>query len=219
MMSLGRRSEQQLRRNQKCPNTPIDGIRRTDEVTITREPMRTSMDCWQAQGPFTKGCDTSADQRFSSRLCERASTMTKRSRSWGSKGTFRRAGSRANKAAIKYCKCALLFFIALLVTWVPSTINRIYTLIYPEDVIFGLQFAAALVLPLQGFWNSVVYVATSVYACKCLGHDFLAGFRARRSSLTDSLSVKWRKRLWSVNSRPRENAESDTISLTPVRQR
>ena len=75
----------------------------------------------------------------------------------------------ANKATISYCYTALLFFIALLVTWVPSTINRLYTLIRPESSSpFGLDFASGLVLPLQGFWNCVIYIFTSKAACKAL---------------------------------------------------
>jgi hypothetical protein len=75
---------------------------------------------------------------------------------------------QANRAALNYCKCAVLFFIALLVTWVPSTINRVYSLVHPDSVVFGLDFASGLVLPLQGFWNAAVYIATSFPACKAL---------------------------------------------------
>jgi hypothetical protein len=76
--------------------------------------------------------------------------------------------AQANRAALNYCKCAVLFFIALLVTWVPSTINRVYSLVHPDSVVFGLDFASGLVLPLQGFWNAVVYIATGFPACQAL---------------------------------------------------
>lgn len=85
-----------------------------------------------------------------------------------SNASIRPTTAQANRAALNYCKCAVLFFIALLVTWVPSTINRVYTLVHPDSVIFGLDFASGLVLPLQGFWNAVVYIATSFPACKAL---------------------------------------------------
>jgi hypothetical protein len=74
----------------------------------------------------------------------------------------------ANRAAINYCKCALLFFAALLVTWVPSTVNRVYTLAHPDHPVFGMAYASGLVLPLQGFWNSIIYIFTSRQACKSL---------------------------------------------------
>lgn len=80
----------------------------------------------------------------------------------------RRMSDVANKAAYSYCKCAVLFFIALLVTWVPSSINRVYSLILPDEVSFGLTLASSLVLPLQGFWNAIIYIATSLPACQAL---------------------------------------------------
>jgi len=91
-------------------------------------------------------------------------------------------GIDPNKAALKYCKCALLFFIALLITWVPSTINRIYTIIRPTDVVFGLYVAAALVLPLQGFWNAIIYMTTSSFAVQCLWDDIKYTCRPLRRS-------------------------------------
>jgi hypothetical protein len=77
-----------------------------------------------------------------------------------------RIANASNRAAINYCRVALLFFVALCITWIPSTINRVYSLVYPESVSFPLAFASALVLPLQGSWNTVIYVATSLPACK-----------------------------------------------------
>jgi hypothetical protein len=76
--------------------------------------------------------------------------------------------SDANKAAISYCKYALLFFVAIIVTWVPSTLNRLLTLVRPNDPIFGLVYASGLVLPLQGFWNAIIYIFISLPACKAL---------------------------------------------------
>jgi hypothetical protein len=73
-----------------------------------------------------------------------------------------------NTGAIKYCRCALLFFVALLVTWVPSTINRVYTLVHPNETLFGLDYTSGLVLPLQGFWNAIVYIVTSSTECQVL---------------------------------------------------
>ena len=67
----------------------------------------------------------------------------------------------ANRAAINYCRVAILFFVALCITWIPSTINRVWTLVHPTDPLFSLNYASGLVLPLQGFWNGVIYVTTS----------------------------------------------------------
>ncbi|KAL4870193.1 hypothetical protein BDV12DRAFT_166364 [Aspergillus spectabilis] len=69
--------------------------------------------------------------------------------------------SEVNTAAWVYTKYAMLFFVALLVTWVPSTINRVYALAHPDKSNFGLNYASSFVLPLQGFWNSLIYVFIS----------------------------------------------------------
>ncbi len=78
------------------------------------------------------------------------------------------AAMEANKAAFSYCKCALLFFASLLITWVPSSINRVYSLAHPDVFPFPLLFISAFVLPLQGFWNAAIYIVTSLPACKAL---------------------------------------------------
>jgi hypothetical protein len=62
---------------------------------------------------------------------------------------------------------------------VPSTINRVYTLVRPNDSLFGLDFASGLVLPLQGFWNTIIYIVTSLPACKALWAEILASFNSR----------------------------------------
>jgi hypothetical protein len=76
------------------------------------------------------------------------------------------AVSEAHDAAWSYCRCALLFFIALIITWVPSTVNRVYSLVYPDSVSFPLNYVSALVLPLQGFWNCCIYITISRPACR-----------------------------------------------------
>jgi hypothetical protein len=99
--------------------------------------------------------------------------------------------SDANRAAINYCKCALLFFVAMLVTWVPSTLNRLVTLVHPNDPIFGLNYASGLVLPLQGFWNATIYIFTSLPACK-------AWVRRVTTALHIDQMPRWRNGLFST---------------------
>ncbi len=69
---------------------------------------------------------------------------------------------------------------------VPSTVNRVYGLVYPEVVSFRLNYTSGLVLPLQGFWNSLVYAMTSLAASKALYRSLRYGRqrppRDRRSS-------------------------------------
>ncbi len=75
---------------------------------------------------------------------------------------------------------------------VPSSINRVYSLIHPSLVSVGFTYASGIVLPLMGFWNSVIYITTSWTAVRMLFSGRLggngAGSRAplafaRRSSL------------------------------------
>ncbi|KAL3459849.1 Nnf1-domain-containing protein [Aspergillus heterothallicus] len=54
-----------------------------------------------------------------------------------------RTASEVNAATWAYTKYAMLFFVALLVTWVPSTINRVYALIHPDNLNFGLNYASS----------------------------------------------------------------------------
>jgi hypothetical protein len=73
----------------------------------------------------------------------------------------RHATMEANNAAWSYTKVAVLFFTALLVTWIPSTANRVYSMIQTQQLSPQLQFASSFVLPLQGFWNGIIYATTS----------------------------------------------------------
>ena len=76
--------------------------------------------------------------------------------------------SETNPDAWLYARVAFLFFCALLIAWIPASINRVYSLARPNHVVFGLNYAEAVVLPLQGFWNCCVYVITSQTAVRNL---------------------------------------------------
>ncbi|APA14404.1 hypothetical protein SS1G_11756 [Sclerotinia sclerotiorum 1980 UF-70] len=73
---------------------------------------------------------------------------------------------QANTALWAYAKVSLLFFLAMMITWIPSTANRIYSICYPGMVNMSLQYISVFVLPLQGFWNALIYVFTSRDACR-----------------------------------------------------
>ena len=82
--------------------------------------------------------------------------------------TRRRNVHDTHSATWSYTKCAILFFAALLITWIPSSGNRVYSLINGGATSKPLFFASAFVLPLQGFWNAIIYIVTSWAACKSL---------------------------------------------------
>lgn len=87
----------------------------------------------------------------------------------------RRQAYEINTAAWSYTKCAILFFSALLVTWIPSSANRVYSVVHGGETLEALEYMSALVLPLQGFWNAIIYVVTSWKACRMLADDVLHG--------------------------------------------
>lgn len=89
----------------------------------------------------------------------------------------RRAAYEANNATWSYTKCAILFFTAMLVTWIPSSANRVYSVVHNNDSSLALEYMSAFVLPLQGFWNAIIYMVTSWKACKMLFHDTFHGGR------------------------------------------
>ncbi|CZR51514.1 related to G protein coupled receptor like protein [Phialocephala subalpina] len=64
-----------------------------------------------------------------------------------------------------YTKCAALFAASLLITWVPSSTNRMYSLVLGRPN-YPLNILSALVIPLQGFWNAIIFFTASRAVCK-----------------------------------------------------
>jgi hypothetical protein len=80
--------------------------------------------------------------------------------------TRKHAAMEANTAIWSYTKVAVLFFFAMMITWIPSSANRVYSVVHPDEVSLPLEYASSFVLPLQGFWNALIYATTSLPACK-----------------------------------------------------
>ncbi|KAL5353127.1 hypothetical protein ACLOAV_001158 [Pseudogymnoascus australis] len=132
------------------------------------------------QGFGSRATDVTATSRScgshaSPAQCKAASCTVKvEASSRGSRGSrFRRSKekkevSSADRAAWSYLKCALLFFTAMVITWVPATTNRVVSLFNPKINSFGLYFVEALLLPLQGFFNCMIYISISTDACNYL---------------------------------------------------
>lgn len=73
-----------------------------------------------------------------------------------------------NAEAWLYARIAFLYFLAMIICWIPASINRLVSVIKPNDVIFGLNYIAVCGLPLQGFMNGLVYYVSSQTAIKNL---------------------------------------------------
>lgn len=85
----------------------------------------------------------------------------------------------------------------MLVTWIPSSANRLYSLAADGQISLPLEYMSAFVLPLQGFWNALIYCTTSWKACKMLGEDVAAMFKPTptavpSTSLTDARGARSR---------------------------
>ncbi|EXK76537.1 hypothetical protein FOQG_18722 [Fusarium oxysporum f. sp. raphani 54005] len=100
-----------------------------------------------------------------------------RSEGGGRGDLVRRTNHDINNAAWQYTKCAILFFTVLLVTWIPSSANRVYTILHTKASSITLEFMSAFVLPLQGFWNAIIYIVTTWRATKNLVSDLKMGRR------------------------------------------
>lgn len=94
------------------------------------------------------------------------------------------AESETNADAWLYARVAFLFFLALLITWVPTSVNRVYALVHPDRVNFPLNYISSLVFPLQGFWNAVVYIITSQTACRRLWRELISRDARKGTNLT-----------------------------------
>ncbi|CAM1510028.1 Fc.00g003630.m01.CDS01 [Cosmosporella sp. VM-42] len=101
----------------------------------------------------------------------------------------RRRNHELNNAAWSYTKCALLFFTAILITWIPSSANRVYSVIHGKHSSAPLEFMSAFVLPLQGFWNALIYAVTSWNACKNLANDLKFGRRPDVTELVGGMAL------------------------------
>ncbi|KAL7933014.1 putative G-protein coupled receptor protein [Trichoderma chlorosporum] len=68
---------------------------------------------------------------------------------------------RLDPVKMAYLRTSFIFGFAILITWIPSSVNRLYSLTYDGRVNFQLSVASGCVLPLQGVWNALIYFTTS----------------------------------------------------------
>ncbi|GKU04281.1 cyclic amp receptor a [Fusarium langsethiae] len=68
---------------------------------------------------------------------------------------------RLDPVKMAYLRTSFIFGFAVLITWIPSSINRLYSLTHGDRISFSLSVASGCVLPLQGFWNTLIYFTTS----------------------------------------------------------
>ncbi|KAH6996063.1 hypothetical protein BKA56DRAFT_473161 [Ilyonectria sp. MPI-CAGE-AT-0026] len=92
-----------------------------------------------------------------------------------SRRPLRRFTSATNRAVSKfvvedpikraYLRTSFLFALSVLVTWIPSSMNRIHSWMVGESP-YEYHVATAAVLPLQGLWNAAIFFITSSHALR-----------------------------------------------------
>ncbi|WXC59739.1 hypothetical protein SNK03_005598 [Fusarium graminearum] len=148
--------------SQVPPSSDLSGIAKTTDITITTldSPPPAS---GQSLRPATRPDPVhSADIYAGPSLPVAPSFEQPNTRT---KNPERRKRNPSDEAAMSYAKTALLFFTAMLITWIPASANRLYILIDGKASV-QLGYVSAFVLPLQGFWNALIYYYTSRAACK-----------------------------------------------------
>ncbi|OAQ95508.1 G-protein coupled receptor protein [Purpureocillium lilacinum] len=68
---------------------------------------------------------------------------------------------RLDPVKMAYLRTSFVFAFAVLITWIPSSINRLYSITHNGKISFPLSVASGCVLPLQGVWNAIIYLTTS----------------------------------------------------------
>ncbi|KAJ2990125.1 hypothetical protein NUW58_g3110 [Xylaria curta] len=69
--------------------------------------------------------------------------------------------SHMDPVKLAYLRTSFVFAVSVLITWTPSSINRVHDMVRPNEFNFPLNLASAIVLPLQGLWNAVIFFSTS----------------------------------------------------------
>jgi hypothetical protein len=92
--------------------------------------------------------------------------------------------SPSDRTTLAYSRVAFLFFASNLITWVPASINRVYAIQHPATPSFFLNVFAAIVLPLQGLWNCIIYLVVNKAVLKVMFVEWnvkLRGLKKKRS--------------------------------------
>jgi hypothetical protein len=158
------------------PEPAFTGIRTTEvEVTTTDPPLKTpALTYARAEKPAA-----GKDQYTITISARDRVPPTPRG------NMFPRRPSSMDKIKWAYTKCAMLFAISILITWVPASVNRVYGLRYPKNSSFALNVGSAIVLPLQGFWNTIIYFTTSLSICRSVIERFKSRNQPRGFTVLD----------------------------------
>ncbi|CAJ2501275.1 Uu.00g041280.m01.CDS01 [Anthostomella pinea] len=140
-------------------------------------------------------------------------------------GWNRWSGRFANMDPVKlaYLRTSFVFAISVFVTWTPSSINRVHDLLFPGSYSYPLNLASAVVLPLQGTWNAVIFFSTSSVALREEVRSRIDRFRGipRGQNTADAVRSE-RERAFELERRitrkagPRDDAGSELSATTTL---
>ncbi|KIL93667.1 hypothetical protein FAVG1_02227 [Fusarium avenaceum] len=163
---------------QVVQNPDLSGIAKTTNITITTSESGSS-DLGQPFSPTTRPEPVHSASIYTGLAQPVANSSEQRNAT--TQHLDRKRRNPSDEAAMAYAKCALLFFTAMLITWIPASANRLYVLIDGKASV-KLGYLSAFVLPLQGFWNALIYYYTSRAACR----QIIASLRTGRRRLEES---------------------------------
>lgn len=93
-----------------------------------------------------------------------------------------------DKIKSAYLRTSFLFALSVLVTWIPSSMNRIRSWTSGESP-FEFHVATAAVLPLQGLWNTIIFFVTSSGAFSKSWADLSQRYAAKGGGLAGLLAA------------------------------
>lgn len=112
---------------------------------------------------------------------------------------------RLDPIKMAYLRTSFIFGFAVLITWIPSSINRLYSLTHGDRISFALSIASGCVLPLQGVWNAIIYFTTSWAAVREECKSLKAKWTGRRDA--GARAVRLESRLGTQKSEHRDTFE------------
>lgn len=96
--------------------------------------------------------------------------------------------ARLDPIKMAYLRTSFIFGFSVLITWIPSSVNRLYSLANDGKVSFHLSVASGCVLPLQGVWNAIIYFTTGWVIVKEESRLFMRDFMRRWTRSTPNPS-------------------------------
>ncbi|KAG6006999.1 hypothetical protein E4U21_006519 [Claviceps maximensis] len=127
-------------------------------TSVHRAPSRVSRHNSQAEFSAMPTQTVETTCSFSGGTADRATRF-------GRLGTLSATASmklkRLDPVKMSYLRTSFIFGLSVLITWIPSSVNRLYSLANQGQVSYPLSVASGCVLPLQGVWNAIIFFTTS----------------------------------------------------------